>query len=322
MLSRREMLAMTPLAAAAAIRGSRPVLRDGLAAGNRCELQRAAECLRLPHTHLRRSAAVPVCGGQDLHARNRIGRRDARPAPRPPHLARRHRPAERVWYRQLLHARCDWSARAERARRGGHRRLDIRCGARRDASRRHPRNPDQPGDDRANRSRTGPATVRRRGGAGAEPKVAHPDVHAAVGDRGAAEGDRCARQCRSCSITSVVRRPPVERHRPVLTCLLDLVRTGRAYVKVSAPYRGSTRTPDFADMAPLAKALIAANVQRILWGTDWPHPDTASGTQPTEISPLRQIDDGRVFNQFATWAGTAAERKTILVENPQSLYGF
>jgi len=104
--------------------------------------------------------------------------------------------------------------------------------------------------------------------------------------------------------------------------LLDLVRTGRAYVKVSAPYRGSGRAPDFDDMAPLAKALIAANVRRILWGTDWPHPDTASGKQPTEISPLRQIDDGRVFNQFATWAGTAAGRKTILVENPQSLYGF
>ncbi len=102
--------------------------------------------------------------------------------------------------------------------------------------------------------------------------------------------------------------------------LLDLVRSGHAYVKVSAPYRGSTSAPDFADMAPLAKALIGANVRRILWGTDWPHPDTASGKQPTEISPLRQIDDGRVFNQFATWASTAAERTTILVDNPQSLY--
>jgi predicted TIM-barrel fold metal-dependent hydrolase len=104
--------------------------------------------------------------------------------------------------------------------------------------------------------------------------------------------------------------------------LLDLVRSGRAYVKVSAPYRGSTSTPDFADMAPLAKALIAANVNRILWGTDWPHPDTASGKSPTEISPLRQIDDGRVFNQFATWATTAAERKAILAENPRMLYGW
>ena len=104
--------------------------------------------------------------------------------------------------------------------------------------------------------------------------------------------------------------------------LLDLVRSGRAYVKVSAPYRGSTSTPDFADMAPLAKALIAANLNRILWGTDWPHPDTASGKLPTDISPLRQIDDGRVFNQFATWAATERERKAILVENPGMLYGF
>jgi predicted TIM-barrel fold metal-dependent hydrolase len=104
--------------------------------------------------------------------------------------------------------------------------------------------------------------------------------------------------------------------------LVDLVRSGRAYVKVSAPYRGSTSTPDFADMAPLAKALIAANLNRILWGTDWPHPDTASGKLPTEISPLRQIDDGRVFNQFATWAATETARKAILVENPRVLYGF
>lgn len=103
--------------------------------------------------------------------------------------------------------------------------------------------------------------------------------------------------------------------------LLDLVRSGRAYVKVSAPYRGSTAAPDFADMAPLAKALIAANVRRILWGTDWPHPDTTPGRAPTEISPLRQIDDGRVFNQFGSWT-TAAERKSILVDNPKELYGF
>ncbi len=102
--------------------------------------------------------------------------------------------------------------------------------------------------------------------------------------------------------------------------LLELLRAGHAYVKVSAPYRGSTAAPDFSDMAPLAKALIAANVRRILWGTDWPHPDTASGKQPTDISPLRQIDDGRVFNQFATWTASAEKRRTILVDNPARLY--
>jgi predicted TIM-barrel fold metal-dependent hydrolase len=106
--------------------------------------------------------------------------------------------------------------------------------------------------------------------------------------------------------------------------LLDLVRSGRAYVKISAPYRGSTKEPDFADMGPLARALIGANVRRVLWGTDWPHPDTSQGNgrKPTDISPLRQIDDGRVFNQLAAWAPAAAERRTILVENPGELYGF
>lgn len=104
--------------------------------------------------------------------------------------------------------------------------------------------------------------------------------------------------------------------------LLELVRSGRAYVKVSAPYRGSTAAPDFADMAPLAKSLVAANVQRVLWGTDWPHPDTTPGRAATDISPLRQIDDGRVFNQFAAWVPSASDRQTILVENPKRLYGF
>ena len=110
--------------------------------------------------------------------------------------------------------------------------------------------------------------------------------------------------------------------QPGFDVLLDLVRTGRAYVKVSAPYRGSTSAPDFGDMAPLARALITANVQRILWGTDWPHPDTTPGRQPNEISPLRQIDDGKVFNQFAAWVPDAKVRKAILVDNPAALYGF
>jgi predicted TIM-barrel fold metal-dependent hydrolase len=112
--------------------------------------------------------------------------------------------------------------------------------------------------------------------------------------------------------------------QPGFDVLLDLVRSGRAYVKISAPYRGSANAPDFADMGPLARALIAANVRRILWGTDWPHPDTArgSGRKPTDISPLRRVDDGRLFNQFASWAATASDRSAILVDNPRTLYGF
>jgi predicted TIM-barrel fold metal-dependent hydrolase len=109
--------------------------------------------------------------------------------------------------------------------------------------------------------------------------------------------------------------------QPGFDTLLQLVRSGNAYVKISGAYRSSTLAPDYQDVGPLAKALIAANRQRILWGTDWPHPSMVPGRK-TEISLLLQIDDGRLFNQFAVWAPEPPVRKTILVDNPAKLYGF
>jgi predicted TIM-barrel fold metal-dependent hydrolase len=106
--------------------------------------------------------------------------------------------------------------------------------------------------------------------------------------------------------------------------LRQLVRTGSAYVKISGAYRSSTHAPDYADMAPFAKALIAANPQRILWGTDWPHPDssTVPGRKNTDSAPLLQIDDGVLCNQLALWAPDPALRARILVQNPAELYRF
>jgi predicted TIM-barrel fold metal-dependent hydrolase len=111
--------------------------------------------------------------------------------------------------------------------------------------------------------------------------------------------------------------------QPGFDTLLNLVQTGKAYVKISAPYRSSTHPPDYADVAPLAKALIGANPQRILWGSDWPHPASPVAHRPvTEITPLWQVDDGRILNQLPAWAPDAALRNTILVTNPAKLYGF
>jgi predicted TIM-barrel fold metal-dependent hydrolase len=106
--------------------------------------------------------------------------------------------------------------------------------------------------------------------------------------------------------------------------LLDLVRTGKAYVKMSAPYLASTQTPDYPDVTPLARALVAANPERLVWATNWPHPDSSQvpGRKATDIAPLRPIDDGRMFNRLAVWVPDPAQRKTILVENPARLYGF
>lgn len=112
--------------------------------------------------------------------------------------------------------------------------------------------------------------------------------------------------------------------QPGFTDLLHLVQSGSAYVKISGAYRASSLGPDYPDAAPLARALIAANPDRIVWGTDWPHPNsvTPPGQQPTEVTPLFQIDDGRLLNQLAVWAPDAATRKKILVDNPARLYGF
>jgi len=111
--------------------------------------------------------------------------------------------------------------------------------------------------------------------------------------------------------------------QPGFDTLLKLVRTGKTNVKISAPYRSSTKPPDYADVAPLAKALIAANPQHILWGSDWPHPASPVAHRAvTEITPLWQVDDGLIFNQLPLWAPEAALRKTILVDNPAKLYGF
>src|SRR5579863_2183242 len=112
--------------------------------------------------------------------------------------------------------------------------------------------------------------------------------------------------------------------QPGFEDLSDLVRSGKAYVKISGAYRASKQSPDYPDVIPLAKALIAANAERIVWGTDWPHPNTAlpASGKATDVSPLFQIDDGRLLNQLAVWAPDPAVRKKILVDNPARLYGF
>ena len=106
--------------------------------------------------------------------------------------------------------------------------------------------------------------------------------------------------------------------------LVSLVQSGRAYVKISAAYRSSAQAPDYADIVPLAKALIAANVDRVLWGTDWPHPNPVAppGRPPSDVTPLLVVDDGHLFNQLPVWAPDPVVRRKILVDNPARLYEF
>lgn len=110
--------------------------------------------------------------------------------------------------------------------------------------------------------------------------------------------------------------------QPGFADLVALVRSGQAYVKISAAYRASQQTPDYADATLLARALIEANPDRILWGSDWPHPNSGAPRPINEVSPFLQIDDGRVLNQLVVWAPDEMIRQKILVDNPARLYGW
>jgi len=112
--------------------------------------------------------------------------------------------------------------------------------------------------------------------------------------------------------------------QPGFDTMVDLVQSGKAYVKISGAYRSSDKAPDYPDVASLAKTLIAANAERIVWGSDWPHPvgGALPGRTASDIAPLSQIDDGLLLNQLAVWAPDPAVRKKILVDNPARLYGF
>jgi predicted TIM-barrel fold metal-dependent hydrolase len=111
--------------------------------------------------------------------------------------------------------------------------------------------------------------------------------------------------------------------QPHFDVLLDLVRAGRVWVKLSAPQRISD-APDCADAAAIARALIAANPDRMLWGSDWPHPGPRPGMQRKveEIEPFNPVNDGRALNRLAGWAGDDVTLRKILVENPRILYDF
>jgi predicted TIM-barrel fold metal-dependent hydrolase len=114
--------------------------------------------------------------------------------------------------------------------------------------------------------------------------------------------------------------------QPGFAALLELVRArnasgNKAYVKLSAPYRISQGS-GYADVAPIARALIEARPGRMLWGSDWPHTDRVPGRGPLEIHPFRTIDGPAVLALFRQWCGDETIARTILVETPARLYRF
>ena len=99
---------------------------------------------------------------------------------------------------------------------------------------------------------------------------------------------------------------------PGFQALIRLLRSGRGWAKLSAPYRTSLQPPPYRDLAPFAHALVDAAPDRLVWGSDWPHVLLES-TMP---------NDGDLVDLIAEWVPDGRTRDRILVQNAEKLYGF
>ena len=94
--------------------------------------------------------------------------------------------------------------------------------------------------------------------------------------------------------------------------LLRLLQAGRAWVKLTGPYRLSGSKLPYADVVPFAHALLDAAPRQIMWGSDWPHV-MVKGAMP---------NDGDLMDILSTWIPDPSIRHQVLVSNPERLYGF
>jgi predicted TIM-barrel fold metal-dependent hydrolase len=99
---------------------------------------------------------------------------------------------------------------------------------------------------------------------------------------------------------------------PAFGIIRRLIDKGRTWVKLSVTYDSSKDgPPGYADVNKIGQAYVKAAPERLVWGSNWPHP-----------SEEKKPDDAMLFDLIAQWAPEEATRKRILVDNPQTLYGF
>jgi D-galactarolactone isomerase len=95
--------------------------------------------------------------------------------------------------------------------------------------------------------------------------------------------------------------------------MMKFLAGGRCWVKLSGPYYGSKSGPPmYTDKARIAKELIKAAPERMVWASNWPHPSFKKSFP----------DEGKLLDTIAEWVQDDSLRKKILVSNPARLYGF
>ena len=106
---------------------------------------------------------------------------------------------------------------------------------------------------------------------------------------------------------------PEGASHPAFALLRRWLGEGRTWVKLSGPYLDTPKSaPRYAQAAAIARAFVRAAPERLVWGSDWPHP-TETAAKP---------DDGTLFDLLGEWAGDERTRTRILADNPAALYNF
>jgi 2-pyrone-4,6-dicarboxylate lactonase len=99
---------------------------------------------------------------------------------------------------------------------------------------------------------------------------------------------------------------------PGFQALLRLMKDGKAWVKMTAPYRLTSSAMPYPETDRFAQALAAAAPERLVWGTDWPH----------VFIKTAMPDDAKLLALFERWVPDEKARRRILVDNPARLYNF
>jgi D-galactarolactone isomerase len=95
--------------------------------------------------------------------------------------------------------------------------------------------------------------------------------------------------------------------------LSRLLATGRVWTKLSAPYNTSkSGGPEYTDFGQVASELVKRRADRLMWGSDWPHP----------TMKFEKPDDAEILDMLAIWAPEKSDRRLILRDNAVKLYGF
>ncbi|KAH7069782.1 hypothetical protein BKA63DRAFT_88647 [Paraphoma chrysanthemicola] len=111
--------------------------------------------------------------------------------------------------------------------------------------------------------------------------------------------------------------------QPGFADIMELVKSGALYMKISAPYRISDAAPLYDDIRPIVEALLKANPRRVVWGSDWPHTPRMKVRDHEEAmreTPFLEVDDVAWLRSLKSWV-SGEEWDLMMNKNPSELYG-